>query len=268
MRLSHPSAPFQGIPPEDVFFATNDRYVQMGMGLTVLSMQPELYPEKPLQIYVYIDAQPSARDLLLGALIGRSEQLRAMYPHLKGRIYTEVSPNQWEMLNFYNRNGFANTDAEEEFVFQLPQVPPQPPMGCQFASVPLQTVQDQQAFLQRLNAYRMTPIGLDYLTLQMQQPYFMALGYYRGDQPMAEMLVTGASPETATLAMLYVRKEYRRRGIARALLGSCAGILRERGTAQMITHIHSRNEPQVGLMRSLGGVRRRIVTILPAIEIT
>ena len=85
---------------------------------------------------------------------------------------------------------------------------------------------------------------------------------------MAEMMVTGASPETATLAMLYVRQEYRRRGIARALLGSCAGILRERGTAQMITHIHSRNEPQVGLMRSLGGVRRRIVTILPAIEIT
>lgn len=267
MRLSHPAAPYMGIPQEDVFFVANDRYVQLGQGYLVAAMQHEMYPDAPLQLYIQIDAQPSARDLLLGALLGRAEQVRALYPQLKGRIYTELAPTHWEMLNFYNRNGFANADAEEEYVFPLPQAAPPPPMGCQFASVPLQNMQEQYAFLARLNAQRLAPIAHDFLTLQMQQPYFMALGYYRGGQPVAEMLVSGASTENVALVMMYVRADHRRRGIAKSLLASCAKLLAERGASQMVTRIYSRNAPQVGLMRSLGATRRRIATILPSIEI-
>ncbi len=268
MHLSHPAAAFQGIPKEDVFFAANDRFVQMGYGYVILSMQPEMYPERPMHIYLCIEAQPSARNLLLGALLARAEQLRAMYPHLKGRIYTQLLPNQWEMLNFYSHNGFAGNDAEEEFVFSIPDQPaPTPPMGCQFASVPLTTVEESQAFLNRLNMYRMTPITPDYLTLQMQQPYFMALGFYRGGQPVAEIMVSGARPDMAGLVSMYVVAPYRRRGIGKALVQSAAALLRERGVRQCITQIYSLNEPQVRLMKSLSASRRRIVGILPSIEI-
>ena len=267
MRLSHPAAPYQGIPPEDVFFVASDRYVQLGMGFVVLSMNAQMYPEKPLELYLNIEAQPTARDLLLGALLGRGEQLRAMYPQLKGRIYTELTPNNWEMLNFYNRNGFQNADAQEEHVFPVPLQAPQTPMGCQFASVPLGTPAEQHAFLQRLNAHRMTPIGMDFLTLQMQQPYFMALGFYRGGQPVAEMLLTGTMPDSAALVMIYTRQEYRRKGMARALLYSAAALLRDRGAQQLVTQIYSRSEAQTGLVKSLGGTRRRIVTILPSLDI-
>ena len=48
MRLSHPSAPFQGVPAEDVFFAANDQYVQMGVGFVVLSLQKKTTPKQPL----------------------------------------------------------------------------------------------------------------------------------------------------------------------------------------------------------------------------
>ncbi|MGI6690297.1 MAG: GNAT family N-acetyltransferase [Clostridiales bacterium] len=267
MRLSHPIAPYQGIPPEDVFFVANDQHIQLGLGFAVLSMQQEMYPEKPLQIYIYIDAQPSARDILLGALLARADQMRAAYPHLKGRIYTELAPTQWELLNFYNRSGFANQDAEEEHVFPLPQEPAQVPMSCQFASVPLQTPQEQAAFLARMNSCRMTPIAHDYLVLQMQQPYFMALGYYRGGQPVAEQMISGTEPDNIALIMMYVRAEYRQRGIAKSLISSCANLLRERGVKQMAARVYTRNQPQTALIRSLGGVRRRVVTMLPSIEI-
>lgn len=268
MRLSHPAAPYQGIPPEDVFFVANDRYVQMGLGYLVLSMNQEMYPDKPLEIYLHIEAQPSVRDLLLGALLGRSEQLRAQFPGIKGRIYTVLSPSDWEMLNFYNRNGFANADAQEEHAFPLPLSPAVTPMGIQFASVPLQGPQDQAAFLQRLNACRMTPITPDFLTLQMHQPYFMALGYYRAGQPLAELLMTGASPESAALVMLYTRADHRRKGLARSLVLAASGLLRERGVRQVVTQIYSRSQAQAGLVRSLGGSRRRIINILPSVDIT
>lgn len=268
MHLSHPAADFQGIPKEDAFFAANDRFVQMGFGYVILSMQPELYPDKPMHIYLYIEAQPSARNLLLGALLARAEQIRALYPHLKGRIYTHLQPNQWEMLNFYSHNGFINNDAEEEYVFSIADVAaPTPPMGCQFASVPLSTQEEAQAFLNRINMYRMTPITPDYLTVQMQQPYFMALGFYRGGQPIGEIMVSGAQLEMAGLVTMYVVSSYRRRGIGKALAQSAAALLRERGVRQCATQIYSLNEPQVRLVKSLGASRRRIVGILPSIDI-
>ena len=267
MRLSHPTAPYQGIPSQDVFFVANDRYVQMGMGYVIPTMNVEMYPDMPLEIYVYIEAQPSARDLLLGALLGRAEQMRARFPGVPGRIYTELNSGDWEMLNFYSRNGFVNADAQEEYVFPVPLAPAQTPMGCQLASVPLSSLQEQHAFLQRVNAYRMTPVSLDFLTLQMQQPYFMALGYYRGGQPVGEMMMTGVSPENSALVTLYTRGEYRRKGIARALILSAAQILREREARQIVTQIYSRSPAQMGLVKSFGGSRRRIVTILPSIDI-
>ena len=267
MRLSHPTAPYQGIPPQDVFFVANDRYVQMGLGFVIPTMNTEMYPDKPLEIYLYIEAQPSARDLLLGALLGRAEQMRARVPGVPGRIYTELASGDWEMLNFYSRNGFMNADAQEEYVMPVPLSPAQTPMGCQLASVPLSSVQEQHAFLQRVNAYRMTPINHDFLTLQMQQPYFMALGFYRGGQPVSEMIMTGGSPQSAALVTLYTRAEYRRKGIARALILSAANLLREREAQQIVTQIYSRSQAQTGLVKALGGTRRRIVTILPSIDI-
>ncbi len=268
MHLSHPAAPFQGIPREDVFFVANDQFVQLGYGYIILSMQMEVYPERPMQIYINIEAQPSARNLLLGALLARAEQIRAQYPHLKGRISTQLAPNQFDLITFYNQNGFTSNDAEEEHIFTLPNVPaPTPPMSCQFASVPLQTAEQTQAFLARMNMYRMTPITMDYMTLQMQQPYFMALGFYRGGQPIAEIMMSGYRPDMAALVMVYVRNEHRRHGVGSALVRSASALLRERGVTHCITQVYSRNEPQMKLMKSLGASRRRIVGILPSMDI-
>ncbi|MDD4081062.1 MAG: GNAT family N-acetyltransferase [Eubacteriales bacterium] len=265
MRLSHPSAPFSGVPADDVFFAANDQYVQMGVGYVVLSFQEEAIPERPLQLYLDIKSQPSARNLLLGALLGRCEQMRAAFPGVKGRIYTEFPPTQFDMLNFYSQNGFSTEDAREEYLIQLPSGPSQPPMGCEFASVPLETVQDQYAFLQRLNKYRLSPITHDYLTLQMQQPYFLALGYYRAGHPIAEIILTGASSDTAALVMVYVQRDMRRRGVARSLLAAGSDLLRQRGVTQALTHVRTGSAAQMGLMRMMSGSRRKIITVLPSL---
>ena len=268
MHLSNPSAPFQGIPKEDVFFVSSDQYVQLGYGYLVLSMQPRLYPDRPMQIYFHIEAQLSARSILLGALLGRTEQIRAMYPNLKGRIYTQLSADDWEMLNFYTSSGFASDNAEEEHIFSiLSDRVPSPPMGCQFASVPLQDVNQCNGFLARLNSHRLSPISMDYLTLHMQQPYFMALGFYRGGQPLAEMIMSGSRPDASGLIMLYVQPEHRRRKLGSTLVHSGCALLKAKGVSQCIAQIHSNNPAQVGLLKSLGASRRKVVSLLPGINI-
>jgi GNAT superfamily N-acetyltransferase len=267
MRLSHPSAPFQGVPAEDVFFAANEQFIQMGVGFIIVNMQEETWPLRPLQLYIDIQAQASARSILLGALMGRAEQIRAAYPQFKGRLYTEIPPTQFDLLNFYGQNGFQVSDALEEHAFPLPMGTSQPPMGCVFASVPLSTPGEQHAFLYRLNRFRMSPISHDYLTVQMQQPYFLALGFYRNGHPIAELIMTGASRGTAALVMLYVQRDMRRQGVGRSLLQAAADLLAPQGVRQAITQIYSANEPQAGMARSLGSTRRRIIQVLPNVEL-
>lgn len=265
MRITHPQAPFQGIPPENMFFVASDQQIQLGTGYVMQFFQGELYPERPNHIFMQIDCQPSARALMFGALLARAEQLRALNPTLPARLYAQVAPDNLELLRFYEACGLRNDDAEDLYRFPLPPGVPQAPMGMQFASVPLQDEASQNAFLARLNAYRIQPISRDYLQMWQQHPHFMALGFYRNGQPICEAVLTGGG-YSATLLMMYTRSDYRRQGMAKNLLGAACSLLAQRGVTTMETQIFRRNAPQMGLIRHLNGTFVRTVSALPGLD--
>ena len=266
MHLTHPIAPYQGIPPEDCFFVTNDSMVEMGMGYVTMFMQGEMYPEAPLHVYMQIDAQPAGRNLLLGALLARAEQLRAQTPQIKGRLYAQLSPEDWDMTNFYSKAGFKMDDTEDLYRFPLPMWPARAPVSCNFDQVSFRTPQETMAFLERFNAYRIVPVDTEFLARCMEMEHFLAIGYYRGNHPVCEALFTGRGPE-ATLVGLYVRSDYRRQGFAKAVIGAACDILREKGVQQISTRAFSRNAAQMGLLRSAGAQKVRTTAILPGLPL-
>lgn len=266
MRLTHPQAPFQGVAPENVFFVANDQQVQLGTGYVMQFFQGEMYPERPNHFFLQIDCQPSARALVFGALLARSELLRAQTPNLPARLYAQVPPENLELLRFYESCGLKNDDGEDMYRFLPPAGVPQAPMGLSFASVPLADEMSQNAFLGRINAQRIQPITRDYLQLWQQQQHFMALGFYRGTLPVCECIVTGAGAN-ATLLMVYTRSDYRRQGMAKQLIGAASALLRQRGVTMMFTHVFRRNQPQQGLMRHLNATFVRTVTALPGLDL-
>lgn len=266
MHLTHPIAPYQGIPAEDCIFVTNDRMVEMGMGYVTMFCQGEMYPEAPLHIYMQIDAQPAGRNLLLGALLARAEQLRAQQPQLNGRIYAQLPPEDWDMSNFYTKAGFKLDDSEDLYRFQLPEWPARTPVSCNFSPVSLRNQQEAEAFLSRFNAYRIAPIDMDFLSRCVQMEHFMAIGYYRGSHPVCEALFTGQGTE-ATLVGVYVRSDYRRQGFAKAIIGAACDTLRERGVMQITTRAFSRNAAQMGLMRAAGAKKIRTTALLPGLPL-
>ncbi len=266
MRLTHPIAPYQGIAPEDCVFVTNDQMIQMGMGSVTLFYQPELYPDAPLHIYMQLDAQPAGRSLLFGALLARAEQLRAQAPQVKGRLYTQIAPENVDMVSFFAKSGFKSDDSEDLYHFPLPIWPARAPVASTLASVSLKTPQEAQAFLDRMNAYRITPMDAEFLGQCMQMEHFTALGFYRGNNAVCEALFTGEG-SNVTLVSLYVRADYRRQGFAKAIMGAAADILRPRGVTQVSARIFSRNAAQVALMRAADATKVRTVSSLPGIAI-
>ncbi len=266
MRITHPQTEFQGIAPENVFFVANDQQVQLGTGYVMQFFQGEMYPERPAHIFLQIDCQPTARALMFGALWARAEQLRAQTPQTPTRLYAQVAPENMEMIKFYESCGLRNDDGEDMFRFLPPIGVPQAPMGMTFGSVPLQDEAGQNAFLARLNAMRIQPITRDYLQLWQQQQHFLAVGFYRGGQPVTEAVITGTGA-TATLLMLYTRADCRRQGYAKQLLGAAGTLLRDQGVTMLYTQIFRRNLPQVNLMRRMGGAFVRTVTALPGLDL-
>ena len=267
MHLTHPIAPYQGIAPEDCIFVTNDQMIEIGMGSLTPFTQPEMYPEMPLHIYMQLESQSAGRNLLLGALLARAEQLRAQYGGQRARLYTQIAPENWELANFYTKAGFKADDSEDLYHFPLPIWPAHPPISCNYSSVGLRNAEEVQGFLNRMNAHRITPMDADFLGQCMQMEHFTAIGYYRGVNPVCEALLTGQG-STVTLVSLYVRSDLRRQGFAKSILGAAADILRPRGVTQVSARVFSRCAPQVGLMRAAGGKKIKTLSILPGLTLS
>ena len=92
-----------------------DQQVQLGTGYLIPFVQRELYPEQPLNIYMEMTAQPSARYLLFGALTARAGLIKEKYPGMKARLYTQLDATDAEMQAFYQRCGLQMDDAEDLF---------------------------------------------------------------------------------------------------------------------------------------------------------
>lgn len=83
---------------------------------------------------------------------------------------------------------------------------------------------------------------------------------------MCEALFTGEG-QNVTLVSLYVRRDYRRQGFARAIIGAACDILRPRGVLQISARIYSRNAAQLELMKAADARKIRTVTLLPGTKL-
>ena len=80
MQVIHPNGVFNHLQPEDVFIAVDDMGTELGRGYTICQYQPNLYPDRPVNIYFTMECQPVAQYLLFGALVARARQLRDLFP--------------------------------------------------------------------------------------------------------------------------------------------------------------------------------------------
>jgi len=266
MFINHPATVFQGVHPDNVFFVSNDQRVQMGYGYVLHCFQPELFPERPQLIFMHMEVKPSARSLLSGALLARAEELRSMYPQSPARLYTALPARDIETLRFYERIGFKNDDSEDVYRFLPVAGRAAAPMGMQYASVPLDTLEQQDAFLARVNMGHIQPITRDDLTIMRQQPHFFALAFYLKNVPVCECLISG-TPGNVLLADIHTAPQYRRQGLATQLLGAAAVHLQAQGVDKLYASVIKRSPVQMNLMRKMNAEFVRTVNVLPGIDL-
>ena len=80
MRVYHPQGMYNNLPPENVFLAADEMGNEIGVGYIIRVMQPNVFPDRPVNLFISMECQPVARYMLFGALVARARQMRDENP--------------------------------------------------------------------------------------------------------------------------------------------------------------------------------------------
>ena len=267
MTIVHPEQPVNNLNPEDVFFAIDDLGAQTGYAYILYQLQPGLYPDCPVNLYFSIEGDDSSRYLLFGAVVARARQLQNVNPQLRARLYTGLDPQDENGRDFYLHNGF-DLDASDAVVsLQIPFGDGRIPMSCTVAAVPLNTWEEQQGLLSRLQLNELTYLDRNALMEIMHMQHFIALGLYRNAGLIGEAVMAGMGDQ-AELVAIYIEPSSRRQGMARALLHRTMAIMAAEGVTRVTTRIMTRSQPQSRLMNDFGAVPLGVNMLFPGMYLS
>ncbi len=266
MRVYHPPMPYQGNPSENVFCVADDMGNEIGVGFVMLLYQPLIFPERPVNLYLQLDAPPQAKHMLLGALLGQAMRMKRQFPGQKARVYMEVGMDNPQEIEFCRHNAFKLDDAEDQVLLSPPDMAFKLPMSFEFAAVPLSSEFEQNAFLMRMNAFRISALTLGVLGAEIQRQRFMALGVYRAGVPVGEILVSGEGTNCYIIGM-YVQPSYRRNGLAKAMINRVMEIMQAEGVENFSAFILRRSVIQQALARRFRPRLQRTIAIYPGMDL-
>ena len=254
MTIVHPQQPVNNMNPEDVFFAIDDLGTQTGYAYILYQLRPGLYPDCPVNLYFSIEGDASARYLLFGAVVARARQLQMVNPQLRARLYTSMDPQDDASREFYVHNGFDLDESDAVVSLQIPFGDGRIPMSCMVAATPLNTIEEQQQLISRLQLNEITFPDRNALLEMMHMPHFIALGLYRNAGLIGEAIMAGQG-DYAELVAIYMDPASRRQGMARALLHRTMAIMAAEGVTRVSARIMTRSLPQQHLMNDFGAVQ-------------
>ena len=267
MTIIHPRQPVNNMNPDDVFFAIDDLGTQTGYGFILYQLQPGLYPDSPVNLYFSIAGDQSSRYLLLGALVARARQLQNVNPQLRARLYTSLDPQDAEGREFYLHNGFDLEESDAVVSLQIPFGDGRIPMSCTVAAMPLNTWEEQQNLLSRLQMNEITYLDRNALMEIMHMPHFIALGLYRNAGLIGEAIMAGQGDQ-AELTAIYIEPSSRRQGMGRALLHRTMAIMAAEGVTRVSARIMTRSQPQMHLMNDFGALQIGVNMLFPGMYLS
>lgn len=268
-QIQYPLAPIPGVPLENSFLVTDEFGMKSGSAAVIEFTNHTLLPDRPLNYYLSISAEDSRSfHMLMGAAFARTLLLRRQNTGLAARLYAPCRPQDQQLLAEFLDCGFENDDAvvRKRLIVSDGDRLPHPPVGTQVAPVLLETQEDYDALLRRVNAYTITAYNYNWIARMQAEQHFSAWGVWQEDRLLGEMVMTGNGME-GTVEMLYARPEYRRRGVASALVGQAAEVIAQNGMHSLTAEVWQRNEPATYLFDKLGFETLQPVRLFPGINL-
>lgn len=255
MRMYHPARGVGGALRENSFVVIDDAGVEIGQGGLKLRMLKKMFPERPLDIEMEMNAHPVASDTLYGALCARAESLQAEQKGLPARLYTRCAIDDTARHEYFTRMGFDDYDGDELFVLPVMQMVGRrksyPPVGTAIIDVDLRSRIKREEFLLRLKGFGGMEHASEWLEERARGPVFAAKAVYCGSDCCGEMLVYGMENE-AVLEMVYVEPKWRGKSVAHALIDEALRQLEGQQVPYLRANAVRRNQSAMRLFQRCG----------------
>jgi len=268
IKIFHPQVTLHGAERDNSFIVQDVAGVELGQGWLQTSAGPVPAPDRSLRIRMYMDAHPAARDMLYGALYARARLLSMQREGAQACLVAECLPEDIDMRGYYAKAGFNDTDGEELFRWDLKTEhrPFYAPVGTTIAPTFLQSYDDMDSLLKRINHWSNQQHEIEWLMEASELPYFAVFGVYSNNDCIGEVMATGGDGE-AVLEMLYTLPKWRRHHVATALMFRLKEALALRGAAQMRILAPRSNEAAMGLFKKLRFQWDSTVKIYPTLDL-
>lgn len=267
--ITHPPNALSGVPRENAFLVLDEAGLRCGGASVIEYFNETLLPERPLNYYISINAlTQQAFDMLIGAVMARVLELHSYQPGIPARMYVPCKPNDLQLLQSLQAFGFHNDDAEIRMrrIMNPKDRPTPPPVGCVIAPVILETEEDYDGLLHRLNRVSLTARSIDWLMRLQQEQMFTVYGCWQDARLLGEMVLTAYGTE-GRIEYLYTLPEYRNRGVAISLIGFAGDVLVRSGIHSVNAVVWRRNVAAMTLFQSMQFDSVAPIILYPGIDL-
>lgn len=266
MLLRRPREPVQGQPRENTFEAMDEHSGErLGACTIFVHENDELFPSRPVRIYLDIEGSP-VPDALLGAAVARAKEISRSYQK-PCRIFTKLMPDDSENMETLRSLGFRDNDGVIVFSRDLPcEEQFRLPAGCVTVMDELDDSIEQKFFLERWNL------------LFGEQRDFDWLDAFRNGTGFKRILIvspTGMVSECAIwqedgigrIGWIYTAKRWRRMNAAVKLLELACAEFARREIFTVNAEVQARIPYIMKVFEKAGFVQDSLIYHLPGIDI-
>lgn len=266
MILKHMRERVDGLAVEDTFEALDERSgATLANCLIYTQTCPELFPARPLRIYIDISEQP-APDALLGAAVARAKDIAAQSGGA-ARIFAQVEPEDADRMTSLAALGFRDNDGLVRMRRELPAPDSgKLPYGCVLVRDILDDPIEQKYFLERRNQLYSESRGFDWL-----QGFRAKRGFSRilivSQAGMVGEIIHWQENGTGVLGWLHVAKKWRRKGISQRLIELACADLYAGDLYRVEAEIQARVPNLLHTMEKAGFRQSELIYRYPGIDI-
>lgn len=252
MKIFHPQSGMNGAQRDNCFLIQDNAGVELGQGSVIARNVKEIYPERPVDIVMVMDAHPRARDMLFGALRAQAALLHRQAGRAPARLYTLCQMGDVERYHYFKSFGFDDADGDELFVWRLSKHERMiyPPLSTQIIEIPRRSRAETEGVVRRMQSFGAGEHAPEWLEDVSRLPNFCAFAVYGGSELWGEIVVTGEDQE-ARVEALYTVPKYRGHDVATALLSQVRLTLLERGVRFVSMNVPRRNLRAMRLLQRM-----------------
>lgn len=266
MILRHAREPIEGVNIDDTFEAVDERSgATLGSCTIFVHENAELFPGRPIRIYMDIEGDPTP-DALLGAAVARAKGLAIQY-NAPARIFTQVAPDDMQRMESLQALGFKDSDGLVRMCRNLPcEKNTQMPIGCVIVRDDLDDPIEQKFFLERYNQLFNEEYDFEWLhDFRMQDGFERIL--IVAPTGMAGECVIWRENGAGRIGWIYTSRKWRGMNVSRCLLDIACADFEDDGLTHAEAEVQARIPGMLHVMEGAGFRQAELLLRYPGVDI-